>query len=269
MSKLSKIIFLIVISAFAFMLVYPAITYSNQATDIIFFNSNKADSILLVNKDVTILIDTGLRADKNQLADSLKTLGIRNIDYLILTHPDKDHIGGASHIIDTFNVKNIIQGTYIKGSKAEARIKNSLKLKSTNNIILKKDMQIELENLSIEIMVPSKKNYEKSNDNSLITLVKDRNLNYLFAADAEKDLLAEIIEKDLPEIDLYKVAHHGKFNKNSKVMIDKIKPKISVVTNNSADEKVVKALKAVGSEIYYAYDKPVRITSDGKNLKVR
>lgn len=42
-----------------------------------------------------------------------------------------------------------------------------------------------------------------------------------------------------------------------------------MVTNNQADKEVVLALEAVGSKIYYSYDKVVRISSDGKNLKVR
>lgn len=222
MNKLGKYLIVAVVIGFLFWLVYPSFTYSVKSTEIIFFNAKKGDSILLKNQDLTILIDTGLKEDEKKLADSLKTLGVKNIDYLILTHPDKDHIGGASFIIDSFKINTIIQSAYIKGSKAEARIKTSLINKPVNNIILKETMRLEVDNLIVDIIVGREKDYIKSNDNSLITLVQDGDLTYLFAADAEKALLSELIGMDLPQVDLYKVAHHGKYNSLSEAMIKKI-----------------------------------------------
>lgn len=128
-------------------------------------------------------------------------------------------------------------------------------------------MQVKLKSLTIDIIVSENK-HKNSNDNSLITVIKDRNLNYLFAGDAESDLILELLSLNLSDVDLYKVAHHGKSNKHSKAFIDKIKPKVSVVTNKSADKEVVLALEAVSSEIYYAYNKVVKMSSDGQSLTI-
>lgn len=269
MEKYYKFLFLFFVVLFSIIVIVPALDHQDKTTDIIFFGVDKADSILVKNKDVTILIDTGLSVDKKRLSDKLKRLGIRKIDYLILTHPDKDHIGGASHIIETFTVENLIQSNLDSGSKNEAKIKNALKDKPTNNIVLKDDLEIDIENFKVNILVPKEQDYKKDNDYSLVTLIEDRDLNYLFAADAEKVLLKELLNRDLPTIDLYKVAHHGRYNSNSIEFINKIKPKISVVTNSFAEDKVLSALNKVDSEIYFAFDKDVHITSDGKELKVR
>lgn len=269
MSKLSKVIFLFLITGFSFLIVSPALKHRQNTTDIIFFSAGKADATLIVNKDVTILIDTGLRANRKILADSLKSRGIKKIDYLILTHPDKDHIGGASYILDTFIVENLIQSQYEKGSKDESRIINSLKERPVNNIILKEDLVVEYGDFKIDFLVSKYDKSKKSNDNSIVTLIKDRDLNYLFAADAAEALLFELLENDLPLIDLYKLPHHGRYNKESINMINKIKPKITVVTNDSADQNIEGALAAINSEVYYTFFKEVHISSDGKSLKVR
>lgn len=267
MCKRNKLLLIIVVIFLSLILIIPTVSKSNNLTEIIFFNARKADSILIKNHEVTILIDAGLRENQDQLATNLKNLKIKNIDYLILTHPDKDHIGGASHLIASFNVKNVISSFFIKGSKREERVNKSINFSKTNNIVLEKSMQVKLKSLTIDIIVSENK-HKNSNDNSLITVIKDRNLNYLFAGDAESDLILELLSLNLSDVDLYKVAHHGKNNKHSKAFIDKIKPKVSVVTNKSADKEVVLALEAVSSEIYYAYNKVVKMSSDGQSLTI-
>lgn len=264
-----KLIFILIIALFIFFSIKVLLDQQNSNTEIIFFGANKADSMLIKSKNTVIMIDTGLKNDSKRLGDKLKGLGIKKIDYLILTHPDKDHIGGASHIIDIFTVDTLIMSKLDNNSKAEARIKNSLESKTVNKIILLNDMKIELDNLTITIFAPKKSAYELDNDYSLVTLINDRNLNYLFAADAQVELLSELFEKDLPIIEIYKVPHHGKDNEMTKKMIGKILPKHAIITNNVEHLATVNALKAVGSEIYYVFDQDLHITSNGKTIKIR
>ena len=250
-------------------LIIPVLNYENEMTDIIVFGLGKADSILIKNKSQTILIDSGRKRDKKVLADKLRTLGIKKIDYMILTHPDKDHIGGASYLIDNFTVDTIIQGSYIKNSKDEARLKNSLAQKEIRELVLEDDYYFDMGDLKIDLILPKSDEFEKSNDHSISVLVKDREMNYFFAGDAEKRLLAELIERELPEIDLYKVAHHGRLNSNSKEFIHKISPYYSVITNSIEASEVSQILEDAGSEIHFAFDKDVYFYSDGKKLIVR
>lgn len=188
---------------------------------------------------------------------------------MILTHPDKDHIGGTSYILDEFQVKNLIQSKLDKATKGENRIKKSLEKKPVNNIILLEDYKFALEDLEVIIYAPMEESYKKSNNYSLVTLIKDRNLNYLFAGDAEKTLLKELIGKDLPTIDLYKVPHHGKWNSNSEEIIKKISPQISIITNNMGDEKLINALELENSKIFYAFDEDIFFYSNGREIEYK
>ena len=88
----------------------------NAPFEITFMNVGKADSIFLSIDDKNIMIDTGLNSTKDNVVSQLKEKNIDSIDYLILTHMDKDHIGGADAILNEFKVDNVIQADYSKDS---------------------------------------------------------------------------------------------------------------------------------------------------------
>lgn len=252
-----------------FVLLSPTLRNSKVGTEIIFFGMGEADSILIRNKSKTILIDTGLNESKAILGDKLKTLGVKTIDYMILTHPDKDHIGGASYILDNFNVENLIQSKYEKDNKAEVRIKKSLEKKPVQNRILTEDFDFVLGDLKVQIFAPIEEEYKKSNDYSLVVSIQDRDLYYLFAGDIEKAGSRELIKKNLPPVDLFKVPHHGRWNHASEDLILSLKPKTSVITSNFAEEDLIKALELSNSTILYAFDKDIYFYSDGLELKLK
>lgn len=269
MNIFSKVGFLLVILIFGFIIISPLVEEFEVGTEIIFFGAGDADSILIKNKTGTILIDAGLKENRELLGDKLRTLGVRRIDYMILTHPDKDHIGGASYILDNFKVENLLQSKLKKGSKAETRIEKSLAKKPINTMVIEEDYEFSLGGLDISIYAPIKDSYKKSNDYSLVTEIRDRDLAFLFAGDAEKKLLEELLARDLVEMDIYKLPHHGRWNSNSEEMIEKTSPKIAVITSDKADERIVAALEKEGSRLHYAFDNDIYFYSDGSKIEKR
>ena len=72
-------------------------------------STGKSDFILIECEGKFIVIDTGFYENSTVINDYLNYKGIEEIEYLILTHNDKDHIGGAPTILDNFKIKNLIQ----------------------------------------------------------------------------------------------------------------------------------------------------------------
>ena len=73
----------------------------------------QGDSILIQTPNSkNILIDGGDDNSHYIVSNYLKKQNVKNIDYIIATHFDSDHVGGLDNIIDKFNVSNIYAPNY-------------------------------------------------------------------------------------------------------------------------------------------------------------
>lgn len=83
------------------------ITIDNSKLNIFYFYVGQADCTLIINEGQTMLIDAGDKTDGKLIVNCLKKLGIKNIDYLIGTHSDDDHIGGMMDIVNNFEIGSL------------------------------------------------------------------------------------------------------------------------------------------------------------------
>ncbi len=73
-------------------------------------NEGRSNSYLVLDDDVSILIDTGLENSKTGLIKKLDhLLGERSLSYLVLTHTHFDHVGNAAMLKETYKAKVIVQ----------------------------------------------------------------------------------------------------------------------------------------------------------------
>ena len=84
--------------------------------------------------------------------------------------------------------------------------------------------------LKLQIWPPEDFYYEKDNDYSIAVLVEHGSVNLFFAGDAQKQRLQELEQREFPDIDLYKVAYHGRDSSHSAQLIRQIEPRLAVVT---------------------------------------
>lgn len=243
---------------------------SESIVDIIFIHTTEdADSILIKHNNTNILIDTGTKHDSKNIISTLKDYKIQKLDYIILTHPDKDHIGGASEILDIFPVENIIYPDFYKDTKTQNQLIEKITALNINTIIPTEKLIYNIEDINITIFPTKIADSDKSNNHSLITHIQHKNIDMLFMGDSESKRLKEALQYNIPNIDLYKVPHHGRANKTSSEFIYKIQPKFSVITSNSADKEVLNALSATNSQIFFTVDQEgskTCFTSNGNEL---
>ena len=77
-----------------------------------FIDVGQGDSTLITCGDHSMLIDTGDDSKGTTIQNYLKKQKVETLDYLILTHPDADHIGGAPVIITKFNINKVFMSDY-------------------------------------------------------------------------------------------------------------------------------------------------------------
>ena len=204
--------------------------YLNSNFEVVMFEVGEADCHLIkypYNKN-TILIDTGKNEYKikNEVIPYLKSIGIKKIYYLIITHGDEDHIGGSITLINNFQVKNVIlnKGTFTDIEKE--LIKNLNKKKIPYQININK---INLSNHTIYLLNNTK--YNNENDNSIITYFTYQKYKFLYMGDASITTEDNLLENyNLNNISILKVGHHGSNTSSSKDFISQINPSISLIS---------------------------------------
>jgi len=250
-----------------------------------FIDVGQGDSALIkTQNNKTILIDTGgkinykvekwkVRNKEFNLMTSniilfFKSIGIKKIDYLLLSHGDEDHSGYALELINNFKVKNVIFncGFY---NELEKKIINKL---IENNIDYSKCIdKLDIDNNKVYFL--NTKDFNNENDNSSVIYTKIDNYNLLFMGDASITTENEILSKyKLSDIDIFKVGHHGSNTSSSKQFIDKIKPKYSIISvgnNNRYGHPNKEVLDNLGNSKIYRTDIDGSVMFKIKNNKLK
>lgn len=194
-------IFIILCSNLCFYKIYPEIT---------FINVEQGDSILISFKDKNILIDTGGNpmndnVGKNILVPYLKSVGVKKIDYLILTHGDYDHAGETKRLINEYKISNIIFNSY-ENNELENNIIEASKTKKINTYFYSKN-KLNIDGVVFNFL--NKKNKNENKD-SLIIYTALNKKNILLLADVTKEEEKHILkEYNFENVDILKIGHHG------------------------------------------------------------
>ncbi|MHB1315833.1 MAG: MBL fold metallo-hydrolase, partial [Christensenellales bacterium] len=104
----------------------------------------QADASLILSEDGVVLIDVGEEYDGDEILNCLAEKGIEAIDCLIITHYDKDHIGGADKVLSGIAVKQVIQPDYQTTGKQYEQYLASLQKNNIQPVTLKEAMVFSL-----------------------------------------------------------------------------------------------------------------------------
>ena len=240
----------------------------NIPLSVYFFGcSEDADAILLHVDGADIMIDTGIYQDSERLVDKLEETGVSQIDLLVLTHPDKDHIGGAVRILEQFPVDQVIRTDAEKGSELQENLENALK---NEQVTVPEEVQCyTYGDLTLTVYPPKEAEYENTNNYSIAVLAEYEGRRIFFAGDAKKKRITELLEEELPQVDVYKCTHHGRDEGKGTDLIERLHPSVAVVTAGAPEEETKKALEIVGAQVYTTLDTDVVVEVTEEEIRVR
>ncbi len=244
----------------------------NPGICVVFFDVGKGDAILIRTQEHCMLIDTGYDETRKVILNYLAKQKIKKLDYLVLTHFDKDHVGGADHILKAVEVGEVLQPNYESDSRQYQEYCQVMKEKKKEPVYITETTELSLDDAQFLIYPPQKKEYkEEDNDFSLVISLKYGKRDFLFAGDCEQERLKELLEQkefDLSH-DILKVPHHGRKEKNSEDFLTAVSPEAAVITcseEKMTDKEIVKVLEELESRIYLTLDGSVTILCDGETL---
>ena len=244
-----------------------------------FYDMGKADAMLITTPSgVRILIDTGTNKGGKALVERFAKEGIKEIDTLIITHYDKDHVGGADKILEEIAVRQVIMPVYDKESKQHTQFMEALdaaKGVSTFPMKIKSDMAMESpDGVKVTITAAQQKSYGKDeeNDFSLAVRMSYGDTRFFFAGDAEAPRQKELLEEGDVACDVLKVPYHGRLVTTSEAFLTEANPKIAYITDDEEDpasEELIAMLNALGADVYTSRKNgTVTVISDGQTVRV-
>ena len=247
----------------------PAVT---GTFDFTVLKAGQADAIFMQTENNSIILDCGEKDDGDELVELLQEKDISNVDYIFITHFDKDHVGGFPEVMKKVTASNIIVPDYEGNNDEYEKYQKTVSEQGLQITTLTEDTSFILDDVLFEVSVPKKQAYaEGDNDFSLVISATHGENSFLFAGDAEAERLTEVISSFGRQYDFLKVPHHGKYNKNTKRFITTVKPTYSVICDsdkNPAEDNTVSILEFVESEIFSTRNGNVSVSSDGKEIKI-
>jgi competence protein ComEC len=277
MKQLKVLVSLVVALVLA---VIPLSGTTNAATKnmyVHFINVGQGDSIYIkAPNGEDILIDGGNK-DGSDVVAYLKKQKVKDIEVMIATHPDADHIGGLDEVLNAFVVRSVYAPKVNHTSQAYRDFLNAVKREGLKIKTAQANVTLPIKGVTAKFVGPVKA-YSTSDTNdwsAVLRLTYGKN-TFLFTGDAEFKAESDMIKAKQPlKADVLKVGHHGAKTSTSTAFLNVVKPKYAVISvgKNSyghPTKDVLNRLKAVKAIVHRTDQKGTIIfISNGSTLSVK
>lgn len=241
-----------------------------------FIDIGQGDATLIVYDDFHILIDGGNNGTEEKLLDYLDKQQVDDIEILVATHPDADHIGGLAEVIDHYDVHLIIDSGESHSSQTYKNYYEAVKRQQARGAIYLEDADFIFplsEQITFEIIETGDDNGDRNN-NSVVAKLSYSEIDFLFTGDMESKTEQKILDRQL-EAEILKAGHHGSKTSSSNEFLDVVKPETVIISaglNNSyghPHRPLIDRLKHYTDDIYVTYEKGhIVITTDGTDYSL-
>ena len=238
-----------------------------------FFDAGKADAILLTTANSAVLIDAGEKGFGKTILAYLEDQGIEKLDYLIVTHFDQDHVGGAAKVINNIAVGAVLQSNRPKDSEEYEKYVKALNNAGIEPLTVRDAYAFTLDGVTYAVDPPRKNSYaeDESNNSSLIVSVTNGENRFLFTGDAQTERLAEFLDANDTAYDVLKLPHHGKDEPLMSALLESTGPAYAVITSSDDEPEsatVVGELERAGVTVLLTREGAVTLRSDGNRIEV-
>ncbi|MFC3039225.1 ComEC/Rec2 family competence protein [Virgibacillus xinjiangensis] len=237
-----------------------------------FIDVGQGDSILIQTpSDKTILIDAGPPDAGEKVTSYLKEQQVSEIDLLVATHPDIDHIGGLPKVINSVKVKKILDSGKLHTTKTYAKYIRTVRKHDIPVTIAKQGDEVQLDSkLDIRVL-NSHSGFKSNNQSSIVLKITYGKIDFLLTSDVEKSQEKSLLKENV-EAEIMKVAHHGSKTSSSLAFLKKVNPQAAILTYHVENDfghpvdRVISNLHKVDADIYStAMFGDVVITTNGED----
>jgi len=258
---------------------------SNARLRIDFLDVGQGDSALVTMPDgTTLLVDAGgntmesaRRIGVTVVSEYLWWRGLSEIDYVLATHADADHIDGLNDVLENFTVR----GALIAGRPLDdpefAKFSQTLARTKTHSETIEAGDVIHFGDVAVSVLWPPVGGEKSTNNDSIVLRIQYGERSILLTGDieqaAERALLAS--QQQL-HADLIKVPHHGSKTSSTEGYVAATKPQLAIISVGRTSrfghphKEVVERWQAIGATVLTTgHSGTITITTDGHDISFK
>ena len=252
-------------------LLFPLCAYADLTVH--FLNVGHGDCAILQSDGHVMVIDGGSSGKSDLIFSYLRDQGITQVDAVVETHPDADHIGGLPAVFHAATVQQLYVATMDTDASRHIKLIDKANEMGTPILVPENGDTIPLGSSTITF-IRAEGDFRDDNDKSLVLIAENGDHRFLFCSDIEKKSENALMASGIDlSADVVKVAHHGTDASSSMPFLLAVAPRYAVISGNgryaSELDEVPSQLLTSGAELLHTLQNGhIIITSDGEKLQV-
>lgn len=239
-----------------------------------FLDVGQGDGALLEVPGGSVLVDQG--PPEARVSRQLRRIGLRSLSLVVLTHPQRDHIGGAADVVRSLRVGALLDPVLPAPSTDHDAVVAAARERPVRTVVARAGDVYRVGALRLRVLWPDGPgpSGDDPNRRAVVLLATYGRIDLLLTADAESDVTARL---PLRAVEVLKVAHHGSADPGLADELRVLRPKVAVISVGRGNDyghpapETLAALEAVPGLAVYRTDLDGRVVleSDGRDLVVR
>ncbi|PWT84022.1 MAG: DNA internalization-related competence protein ComEC/Rec2 [Blastocatellia bacterium] len=214
------------------------------------------------------------------VAPILRAAGVRRLDYMVLTHGDPDHIGGAPAIVGEFRPRHVWEGIPVPPFEPLHVLRTAAQAVAATWSNVRTNDRTAIDGVDVIVRHPDVPDWERQrvrNDDSIVLELRWRDISVVLTGDIGRNV-ERTLKGRMPAaaIRIVKVPHHGSLTSSTPEFLAALAPKIAVVSAGRANHfghpvpEVIRRYQDVGAKVFRTdEDGAVTVDTDGHSVDVR
>lgn len=224
-----------VLLAFAWLPQISPAAGSDTELKVHFLDVGQGDAIFIESPTgVQLLIDGGRGSDALRELGEVMDFFDRDIDYVLMTHPDADHVGGLAAVFDRYVVDHVIRTNNESDTNAWTSTEGKVDEEGSTVDIARRGQVYDLgAGVKLSILFPDRDMSEaESNASSIVARLSYGDIDFLFTGDSPKGVeeYLVLVEGENLASEVLKVGHHGSRTSTSELFLDEVQPEYAVIS---------------------------------------
>jgi competence protein ComEC len=276
--------------------VWPLCPDMSQAMRILFLDVGQADATLVnLPSGHSLLVDAGgtvrgsFDVGGRVVSPVLWNAGVRRLDYLVLTHGDPDHIGGAASVITDLEPREVWAGVPVPASQALRALRTLATEKGAVWRTIRAGDALAWGNVTLRVVHPPPPDWERPevrNDDSVVLELLYGDVSVVLPGDIGSAVERSLVDSFRPaSFRLLKVPHHGSRTSSSEAFVAALRPHVAVVSAGRESPfghphpEVIRRYTEAGSAVWQTGEvgaisvctdgRAVRLETDGRQVDLR